>query len=200
MLRSRTFGLVTAALPGLEAFLMLERIRLLAVEDYPDRTIVIDAAATGSALEMLSVADGVKQIAPFGTLNRLASGVEELLQDASRFAVLLTLHAEELALREALMVVPAITALGIRCAGAVVNGATSALFSAEEIARLHGLEGHRRLAEARSTAAAGVARAKRELRRAGLEVVALPTLFRPTLAQAELEILADTLVASGIVR
>ncbi len=30
MLQSRTFGYVTAALPGLEAFLMLERLRLLA--------------------------------------------------------------------------------------------------------------------------------------------------------------------------
>src|SRR5437879_6246951 len=30
MLKSRTFGYVTAALPGLEAFLMLERLRLIA--------------------------------------------------------------------------------------------------------------------------------------------------------------------------
>src|SRR5712692_9913066 len=32
MLKSRTFGFVTAALPGLEAFLMLERLRLMADE------------------------------------------------------------------------------------------------------------------------------------------------------------------------
>ncbi|HYR80598.1 MAG TPA: ArsA-related P-loop ATPase, partial [Candidatus Dormibacteraeota bacterium] len=30
MLRSRTFGYVTAALPGLEAFLLLERLRIMA--------------------------------------------------------------------------------------------------------------------------------------------------------------------------
>ncbi|MGH7842634.1 MAG: ArsA-related P-loop ATPase, partial [Candidatus Binataceae bacterium] len=154
MLRSRTFGLVTAALPGLEAFLMLERIRLMAEEAAADRAIVIDAAATGSALEMLSVANGVKRIAPFGTLHRLASEVEEFIRDGARFGVLLTLHAEELALRETVAAAPALTALGIRCAGAALNNATPALFSTEEIGKLQGLEGHRRLAERRRAAAA----------------------------------------------
>ena len=47
MLKSRTFGYVTAALPGLEAFLMLERLRLMAGEAaLKDRFVVIDAPAT----------------------------------------------------------------------------------------------------------------------------------------------------------
>ncbi|HLW70292.1 MAG TPA: ArsA-related P-loop ATPase [Candidatus Binataceae bacterium] len=198
LLQSRTFGLVAAALPGLEAFLMLARIRLMAVAEHRDRTLVIDAAATGSALEMLSVADGVQRLAPFGTLNRLAAEVDEFIREGERFGVLLTLRAEELALREALAAPPALTALGIRCIGAVLNGATPALFSAQELTRLDGLEDHRRLAQARRTAAAEMLRAKRELRRAGLEVVTLPTLFRPALAQPEFEALADAFAASGI--
>ena len=43
MLKSRTFGYVTAALPGLEAFLMLERLRIMAGEAaLKDRFIVVD--------------------------------------------------------------------------------------------------------------------------------------------------------------
>src|SRR5438067_4105056 len=52
MLKSQTFGYVTAALPGLEAFLMLERLRDLAGEAArSDRYVVVDAPATGTALE-----------------------------------------------------------------------------------------------------------------------------------------------------
>ncbi|MGH8010980.1 MAG: ArsA-related P-loop ATPase, partial [Candidatus Binataceae bacterium] len=70
MLRSRTFGYVTAALPGLEAFLMLERLRLMAATAaLQDRFIVIDGPATGGALELLSVQSGIKALAPLGTLN-----------------------------------------------------------------------------------------------------------------------------------
>src|SRR6202795_590121 len=61
MLRSRTFGYVTAALPGLEAFLLLERLRIMAGDAaLEDRYLVIDAPAWGSALELLLVSRGVK--------------------------------------------------------------------------------------------------------------------------------------------
>jgi len=200
MLRSRTFGLVAAALPGLEAFLMLERIRLMTVAEHRGRTLVIDAPATGSALEMLSVVEGVQRLAPFGTLNRLAIEVDKFIRDGERFGVLLTLRAEELALREALVAPPALTALGIRCIGAVLNGAISALFSAQELACVDGLDGHRRLAQARNAGAAEMLRAKRELLRAGLEVATLPMLFRPVLAQAEFATLAEALIAGGLAR
>src|SRR6202521_3943842 len=62
MLRSRTFGYVTAALPGLEAFLLLERLRIMAGDAaLEDRYLVIDAPASGSAVELLSVSSGVKR-------------------------------------------------------------------------------------------------------------------------------------------
>src|SRR5712692_2156350 len=51
MLQSRTFGFVTTALPGLEAFLMLDRVRRIAVEAPPREFIVVDAPATGGAIE-----------------------------------------------------------------------------------------------------------------------------------------------------
>ena len=57
MLRSRTFGYVTAALPGLEAFLLLERLRIMAGDAaLEDRYLVIDAPASGSAIESVGIA------------------------------------------------------------------------------------------------------------------------------------------------
>src|SRR5258707_3762512 len=114
MLESRTFGYVTAALPGLEAFLMLERLRLIAGKAaLEDRFAVIDAPATGHALELLAVAKGVRKLAPRGTLHRLSSAVEEFLIDRNRCGVMLTLTPEELALREATEAAAALRELGI---------------------------------------------------------------------------------------
>ena len=102
MLKSRTFGYVTAALPGLEAFLMLERLRIMGGDAaLEDRYVVVDGPASGSALELLAVARGVKGIAPVGSLNRIAHSVESFLVDRDRFGVVLTVTPEELAIREA---------------------------------------------------------------------------------------------------
>src|SRR5271167_1309887 len=115
MLRSRTFGYVTAALPGLEAFLLLERLRILAGDAaLEDRYLVVDAPASGSAVELLSVSSGVKGIAPAGTLNRLADSVDRFLTDATRFGAIVTMAPEDLAVREALETAAAVRArLGV---------------------------------------------------------------------------------------
>src|SRR5271154_4465072 len=103
MLRSRTFGYVTAALPGLEAFLLLERLRIMAGDAaLEDRYLVIDAPASGSAIELLSVSSGVKGLAPAGTLNRLAASIDGFLSDPTRFGAVITMTPEDLAVREAL--------------------------------------------------------------------------------------------------
>jgi len=193
MLQSRTFGFVSTALPGLEAFLILERVRLLANEGRPDRLIVIDAPATGGAIELLKVPVGLQRLAPIGTLHRLAVEVEKFVRAADRFGVLLTTRAEELSLREAIEASAALGVLGVGCIAAVLNECESALFSEEEIAKLSGLEGHQRLAQARRQAAQSTAQAKHQLRHAGFNVVALPMLYRPTLAAEELETLASAL-------
>ena len=142
MLQSRTFGYVSAALPGLEAFLMLERLRIIAGRAaLEDRYAVVDAPATGSALELLSVPGALKQIAPLGTLNRLAANVEGFLADASRFAVMLTLTPQELALREALEASDILRGrLGISVAAAALNCVPHPLFSAREMDDLDALD------------------------------------------------------------
>jgi Mrp family chromosome partitioning ATPase len=195
MLKSRTFGYVTAALPGLEAFLMLERLRLMAGKAAAeDCFAVIDAPATGSAIELLSVAQGVKQLAPVGMLNRLAGEVDEFLTDTKRFGVILTVRPEELALREAIEAAAILREkLAITCVAAVLNGVNAALFTSSEIAQLRSLKGHARLARHRRASAEFAASARRELKCAGLPIVELPALFHPALAQSDLEMLAGLL-------
>ena len=152
MLRSRTFGYVTAALPGLEAFLLLERLRIMAGDAaLEDRYLVIDAPASGSAVELLSVSSGVKGIAPAGTLNRLADSIDSFLGDATRFGAVITTTPEDLAVREALETAATIRdRLGVVTVAAIMNCVPDLLFDTAELAALSPLGGHARLAVRRN--------------------------------------------------
>lgn len=197
MLQSRTFGYVSAALPGLEAFLMLERLRIIAGHAaLEDRYAVVDAPATGSALELLSVPGALRQIAPLGTLNRLAANVESFLADASQFAVMLTLTPQDLALREALEASDNLRGrLNVSVAAAVLNCVPHPLFSKSELDALEAHPQCQRLAQWRTGAGPFAARARRETSRAGLKVIKLPMLFSPAMGRAELEELSRMLSA-----
>jgi anion-transporting ArsA/GET3 family ATPase len=195
MLRSRTFRYVTAALPGLEAFLMLEHLRLMAGDAaLKDHYLVVDGPASGSALEFLSVADGVQGIAPSGTLNRLASGVHTFLNDGTRFGVAITVSPEEMALREALETAEVLrTRRGIKWIVAVLNSTSKALFDAADLAALTPLKSQVHLALRRNAIAEYTIRAREQLKAAGLQVIELPALFVPELGQAAAVELADKL-------
>lgn len=197
MLNSRTFGYVTAALPGLEAFLLLERFRILAGDAaLKDRYVVIDGPASGSALELLSVASGVKGIAPSGTLNRIAENVAGFLTDPTRFGVLVTASPEELAIREALETATTIRdRLGISTPAALMNLVPDALFDAAELAALSPYGGHARLAVARNAAREKGLIGARRLAEADLETVVLPLMFTRCFGGNELEHVADILEA-----
>ncbi len=194
MLQSRTFAYVTAALPGLEAFLMLERLRIMSGDAaLKDHYVVVDGPASGSALEFLSVAEGVQGIAPRGTLNRLASGVHSFLIDGSRFGVAITVSPEEMALREALETADALKRRGIKWIVAVLNSTSKVLFDAADLAALTPLKAHAHLALRRNTIAEYTIRAREQLKAAGLHVLELPALFLPELGKAEAAQLADQL-------
>jgi len=195
MLQSRTFSYVTAALPGLEAFLMLERLRIMSGDAaLKDEYLVVDGPASGSALEFLSVAEGVKGIAPAGTLNRLASGVHSFLTDGARFGVAITISPEEMALREALETADALkNRLGIKWIVAVLNSTSKALFDAADLAALTPLKTHAQLALRRNAIAEYTIRAREQLKAAGLLTIELPTLFLAALGKAEANLLADKL-------
>ncbi|HVB79989.1 MAG TPA: ArsA-related P-loop ATPase [Candidatus Binataceae bacterium] len=197
MLQSRTFGYVSAALPGLEAFLMLERLRIIAGRAaLEDRYAVVDAPASGSALELLSVPGALRQIAPLGTLNRLAANVESFLVDATRFAVMLTLTPQELALREALEASDVLRGrLGVSVAAAALNRVPHRLFNQRELDALDTYPEGALLARWRDGAGGFAARARREASRAGLGVIELPMLFSPAMGRAELQELSRALDA-----
>jgi hypothetical protein len=194
MLQSRTFGYVTAALPGLEAFLMLERLRLLAgTAALNDRFVVIDAPATGHAMELLTVAKGIRNLAPIGTLNRLSSAIEEFLIDRNRFGVMLTVMPEELALREAIETAAVLRdGLGIQCIGAILNAVAPPLFTAGEVAKLRSFENHGVLARQRRELSEFASHAKRELERAGIAVAELPMLYEAALGADQVATLSRT--------
>ena len=197
MLRSRTFGYVTAALPGLEAFLLLERLRIMAGDAaLEDRFLVIDAPASGSAVELLSVSSGVKGIAPAGTLNRLAHSVDRFLTDATRFGAIITMTPEDLAVREALETAAAMRErLGIVTVAAIMNCVPDLLFDTSELTALSPLGGHARLAMRRNAAYEQAALVAPRFAAAGIPTFSLPMMFTPAMGPAEVQKLGRVLDA-----
>ena len=197
MLRSRTFGYVTAALPGLEAFLLLERLRIMAGDAaLEDRYVVIDAPASGSAVEMLSVSSGVKGLAPAGTLNRLADSIDIFLADSTRFGAVITTTPEHLAIGEALETAATLRdRLGIVTVAVIMNCLPELLSDTAELAAMSALDGHARLAIRRNAAHEQAALAAPRFAAAGLTTVGLPMMFTPAIGRAEIEQLRRALQA-----
>src|SRR5271163_1370143 len=197
MLRSRTFGYVTAALPGLEAFLLLERLRIMAGDAaLEDRYVVIDAPASGSAVEMLSVSSGVKGLAPAGTLNRLADSIDGFLSDPTRFGAVITMTPEDLAVGEALETAATLRdRLGIVTVAVIMNCVPDLLFDTAELAAMSALDGHARLALRRNAAQEQASLAGPRFAAAGLTTVGLPMMFTPAIGRAEMEQLRRALQA-----
>jgi len=202
MLRSRTFGYVTAALPGLEAFLLLERLRIMAGDAaLKDLYLVIDAPASGSAVELLSVAAGVRNISPTGTLNRIADSVAAFLADPTRFGAIITVTPEELALREALETEAAMRErLSIATIAAIMNRVPDSLFDTAELAALSPLASHARLAVKRTAANEAALSGAERLAKAGIVTVNLPMMFTPAMGIDQLEQLGDVLAAELLER
>jgi hypothetical protein len=201
MLRSRTFGYVTAALPGLESFLLLERLRRMAGDSaLTDCRVVADGPAAGGALELLSVARGVGGIAPAGTLNRLSATLEEFLCDPARFAVLITTTPDELAVRETIESARTLTReLDVGIVSIVLNGVPAPLFDTADLAAASAVREHAELAVRRTALGERAARARDALAAEGLAVVELPLIFRARLGMAEVSAFGECLIA-GLAR
>ena len=201
MLRSRTFGYVTAALPGLEAFLVLERLRIMAGDAaLEDRYVVIDAPASGNAVEMLSVSSGVKGLAPAGTLNRLADSIDIFLADLTRFSAVITTTPEHLAIREALETAATIReCLGIVTVAVIMNCVPDLLFDTAELAAMSPLDGHARLAVRRNAAHEQAAAHRTAIRRpAGVTTIGLPMMFTPSIGPPETASLGRAAATRGL--
>ncbi len=196
MLGSRTFAYVTAALPGLQAFLLLSRLSAMAGEAArEDRYVVVDGLSTGASLELLSVAAGIRSLAPAGTLNRLAAELEGFITDSNRLGVLIVVSPQELALKEALQAAATLRGqLNIGRVMAILNGVPAPLFSrAQAEAAMAADTAQAALVRRRLHLDEASLRVRQELAAAGLEVIELPMLFTASVGKAEATRLARAL-------
>ncbi len=196
MLGSRTFGYVTAALPGLQAFLLLSRLSSMAGEAArEDRFVVVDGLSTGASLELLAVAAGVRNLAAAGTLNRLAGELESFISDPNRFGVAIVVSPQDLALKEALEAATALRdQLNISRVTAILNGVPAPLFSRAEAEQAMAADpAQAMLVQRRIHLDAAALRVRRKLAAADLPVIELPMLFTAALGKAQVMRLARAL-------
>jgi anion-transporting ArsA/GET3 family ATPase len=189
MLESRTFSYVTAALPGLEAFLLLSRLSVMAGEAARDDTyVVVDGLSTGASLELLAVAGGVKNLAAAGTLNRLAADLEGFIADANRCGVAIVVTPHELALKETIEAAARLREqLNVSRVFAILNAVPAPLFTRPEAeqAMEAGVE-HAALVRRRLELEAAAQRVRKELKACGIPVMELPMLFSENVGHREI--------------
>jgi anion-transporting ArsA/GET3 family ATPase len=196
MLSSRTFTYVTAALPGLQAFLLLSRLSAMAGEAArDDRYVVVDGLSTGASLELLSVANGVRNLAAAGTLARLAADLEGFVSDPNRCGIAIVVAPQELALKEALEAAASLRGqLKVSRVMAILNGVAAPLFTRAEAEQAMAAEmEHAGLVTRRIELGAAAQRVRKELAAAGLPAIELPMLFTAAVGKAEVALLSRSL-------
>lgn len=130
------------AVPGLREWAVLGRSWYLATERLPDGsprfdTVLLDAPATGHALDMLAVPKVIIEVAPQGFLRRDAERAWHMLRDPEQGGVLVVTLPEELPATETLELVDRLRrSFDLPVAGVVVNGCLSPVFSPAEATML----------------------------------------------------------------
>jgi anion-transporting ArsA/GET3 family ATPase len=196
MLGSRTFTYVTTALPGLQAFLLLTRLSSLAGEAArEDRYVVVDGLSTGASLELLSVAMGIRNLAPAGTLNRMAGELESFISDPHRCGIAIAVSPQDLALKEALEAAARLREnLHINRVIAILNGVAAPLFAMAEAEQAIAADAeHAGLVRRRLDLDESAREVRKTLIAAGLEVIELPMLFTAAVGKAEIVQLSRSL-------
>lgn len=85
--------------------------------------LVVDLPASGHAVTMLGVPQGITRIAKFGTIAALAAKLKELLDDRTKTAVSVVTLPEELPVNESIQLVGRLqTEVGIETDQIVING------------------------------------------------------------------------------
>jgi len=126
------------AVPGLREWAVLGRSWYLATETRGDGrfrfdTVLLDAPATGHALDMLAVPQVIMAVAPKGVLRRDAERAWSMLQDPQQSGVVVVTLPEELPVTETLELTTKLTqSFGLPIAGLVVNSCATPVFSEAE--------------------------------------------------------------------
>ena len=130
------------AVPGLREWAVLGRSWYFATETRGDGrfrfdTVLLDAPATGHALDMLAVPQVIMAVAPKGVLRRDAERAWTMLQDPAQSGVVVVTLPEELPVSETLELTTKLTqSFGLPIAGLVVNSCATPVFSEAEAALL----------------------------------------------------------------
>ncbi len=149
LIRSRVFGMIAAATPGMRELLTVGKLWELAQLDR--RTpgadsydlVVVDAPATGHGVAILSAPRTFAAAAGSGPVARQGTIIDELLSDPQRTAVVAVAQAQELAvtetgrLREALQ-----EAMGLPLARVIANALEPDRFTAADARRLQAHAAH----------------------------------------------------------
>ena len=191
--------------PGLEAWSMLGKAYYHAMEEQGGVArydlVIVDAPATGHALDMLRVPQVLTDVAPPGLLRREADAAMNLFRDPTRSAAIIVSIPEEMPTNESIELYRSLDAeLHIPVATVVANGVLPSLFGPEDDILVRSF-GHTGAKDLQPLLEAGRRRSIREhlqkehLDRLRTEIprpqVELPYLFVPAFQRAAIESLAQ---------
>jgi anion-transporting ArsA/GET3 family ATPase len=168
--------------------------------------VIVDAPATGHAVQLLRVPAALVDTVPGGPLRHDAEWMRALLVDPKVTSVALVTLPEEMPVNEAVELDGQVrTVLGMHRGALFVNAMPPARFGADEAARLPALAGKRPplgpAAEAGRLQALRAEHAARYLARArgalDLPVTVLPLLPFPSWGREGIEAVADAIAAGG---
>lgn len=129
-------------IPGLEAWSMLGKAYFHTTEEGADKrkkydTVIVDAPATGHALDMLRVPQVLTDVAPPGLLRREAEAAMHLFRDKTRAGAVIVTLLEDMPVNETIELHHALTQeLRIPVHSLVANGVRPSLFRKAERAFL----------------------------------------------------------------
>ena len=140
--RTRVFGSLAAAAPGLRELLTIGQVWDLTRpgrETPACRPVILDAPATGHALALLRAPRSYAGIAGSGPVAEQAGTIAAFLRDPRSTAFVVVSTPQDLAVTETTELVAALRDdLGVTPALAVVNGVLGDEFTAAEVTRLQG--------------------------------------------------------------
>ena len=165
LIRSRVFGMVAAATPGMRELLTVGKLWELAQLDRRTQgadaydLVVVDAPAPGHGVAILSAPRTFAAAAGSGPVARQGTIIDTMLSDPERTAVIAVAKAEELAVTETGQLRDALReSIGLPLARVVANALEPDRFSPHEATLLEAHAGHPAVARALS----GHARARRQ--------------------------------------
>jgi anion-transporting ArsA/GET3 family ATPase len=204
--RSKIFGYLAAATPGLSEMVTIGKIWELALQERktkrgrPYDLVIVDAPATGHGIGLLQSPRTFAEIARVGPMANQASRINRTITDASKAGAVIVALPEEMPVNEsAALERELVDGVGVTIDRIYMNGLYPERFTAEERQRLSAA-----LGETTGSAAAAIGAALDQGRRAQSqrlqldrlreltegEVDTLPFIFAPELGVEQLQELA----------